>query len=526
MSDLLRHHVGHAIGRGPHALADLRLARKPAGKPDANVAILIGLDPRRRFHLRLGHHRPAAHRGVDFVAGTIEEAGVDEHDPVLHGMDARREIGRCPPLFIHHADLDRVPIERQQILHRIEQPIGEAAFRRPVHLRLDDVDRSRAAVAQFPQPAQIVKPDQAGHHCVENALRRFRSIAQQHRRRRHQMPDIADEQQRATGERHGGAIGRLIRPILGQPPRHVAAALRERLLEIAAHQAQPVAIRRHLVLGIHRRDRILQIDDRRQRRFEHHIGDPRRIAPPDRMAAIDHDLDMQPVVPEQQRRSTRADKLRRIAQRELATMPVGPRTRRQWHSIVEKRLGPRDHLRPALGVVTARPRLPRQRIGAIERVVQAPPARIGGVEHEPRVERRHHQLRPRHPRDLVIDVRRADRERRGLIDQIADLSQESRGQVRAGIGSIPVVDALLKIVALCKQRPVLGREPREYLGHARPETACLDPQWRQHLVLDEGRKRFGDGKAGTIDHKSSTFVVLPGEGSISRLRQLGRGLQP
>ena len=33
VADLLRQHVGHPVGRRPHALADLRLARQAAGRP-------------------------------------------------------------------------------------------------------------------------------------------------------------------------------------------------------------------------------------------------------------------------------------------------------------------------------------------------------------------------------------------------------------------------------------------------------------------------------------------------------------
>ena len=88
MADLLFHHVGHAIGRGPHALADLRLARKAVHQTDLNVALLIGGDPLARFHVALGHDRAGRHAGVHLVTGTIEKAGVDEEDALLHRVDA------------------------------------------------------------------------------------------------------------------------------------------------------------------------------------------------------------------------------------------------------------------------------------------------------------------------------------------------------------------------------------------------------------------------------------------------------
>src|SRR3546814_13773746 len=60
---------------------------------------------------------------------------------------------------------------------------------------------------------------------------------------------------------------------------------------------------RDLVLGIDRGDRILKVADRRDRRFEDQVGDAGGVVLADRMAAIDHDLDVQAVALEQQIRS-------------------------------------------------------------------------------------------------------------------------------------------------------------------------------------------------------------------------------
>ncbi len=51
-----------------------------------------------------------------------------------------------------------------------------------------------------------------------------------------------------------------------------AAALVERIVQRALHQAEPVAIRQHLVLGIDRGDGILQVLDGGDRGFQHHVG--------------------------------------------------------------------------------------------------------------------------------------------------------------------------------------------------------------------------------------------------------------
>ena len=75
-------HRRHLVGHGPHALADLRLAGQAAGEADIDVPVFIGRDPRRLLHVVLADHRAGFHRGVDLVAGAVEEAGVDEDDAV------------------------------------------------------------------------------------------------------------------------------------------------------------------------------------------------------------------------------------------------------------------------------------------------------------------------------------------------------------------------------------------------------------------------------------------------------------
>ncbi|PHK30346.1 hypothetical protein VF14_28135 [Nostoc linckia z18] len=96
---------------------------------------------------------------MDLVAGAVEEAGIDEDDAVLHRRDAGGEIGGGAALLVHHADLDGVAREPEQILDRVEQPVGEAHFLRPVHLGLHDIDGAGAAVADAAEPFQVVKRD-------------------------------------------------------------------------------------------------------------------------------------------------------------------------------------------------------------------------------------------------------------------------------------------------------------------------------------------------------------------------------
>src|SRR3546814_563341 len=107
----------------------------------------------------------------------------------------------------------------------------------------------------------------------------------------------------------------------------------------------------------------------------------------------------------------------------------------------------------ALRIIAAGLRRRRvERVGAVERVVKAAPARIGGVQSEARVERGHDQLRSGHRRDFEIDILRADAERRGFGDEIADFAQErltGGGVVRLSFPRlVPRVDLCLQILAL------------------------------------------------------------------------------
>jgi hypothetical protein len=139
---LLFEHRCHEVRHRPHALADLRAPGEAAGEADSDVVVFIRLEPRSRLHVALADHRPELHRRVDLVAGAVEEAGVDERQPVAHRVDHRREIDAGPPLLVHDSDLDAVAGEAEQILGAVEQPVGERRLLRPVHLRLDDVDRA------------------------------------------------------------------------------------------------------------------------------------------------------------------------------------------------------------------------------------------------------------------------------------------------------------------------------------------------------------------------------------------------
>ena len=72
---------------------------------------------------------------------------------------------------------------------------------------------------------------------------------------------------------------------------------------------------------------------------------------------------------------------------------VGMTAAGQRHGAVQKSLGPGNHARATHRVVAAGARGVTHRIGAIEGIVEAAPAGIGGIEGIARVQNWHHQLR-------------------------------------------------------------------------------------------------------------------------------------
>ena len=93
---------------------------------------------------------------------------------------------------------------------RREQLVGERDFLRPVHLRLDDVDRAGAAVAQrSPAPCRSCIAISDGDRGVEDPLRHLGLPSRPgHRVGDHVVADIAHQHQAAAGQGDGAAVGR------------------------------------------------------------------------------------------------------------------------------------------------------------------------------------------------------------------------------------------------------------------------------------------------------------------------------
>ena len=108
------------------------------------------------------------------------------------------------------------------------------------------------------------------------------------------MPDIADEHQAASRQSQP-----VINAVWFKRTGDGFATLVKAGDEIAAHQAKPVGISRDLVIGIDSRDRVFQIDDRRQCGFKDDIGDVQCIGRAHRMLRVGQDLNVQAMMLEQ-----------------------------------------------------------------------------------------------------------------------------------------------------------------------------------------------------------------------------------
>ena len=207
----------------------------------------------------------------------------------------------------------------------------------------------------------------------------------------------------------------------------------------------------------------------------------------------------------------------------------------QRRHIVQHLAGEGDDLSAAL-LVIAGPALARDRIRPVQRVVQAAPPGIGGVQRETRVRCRHHQLRPGDAGDLVIDEGGVDGKILALGQKIADLSQEAGvglGVHRAGgEGAVPGVNLGLERITHRQQGGIARAEIGEDGGILRPEVIGADAGAGQRLVGHEGREFIGHLQTTDLDHaRHHPFCLLRRElpvisatwkGALARRRRMAR----
>ena len=424
---------------------------------------------------------------MDLIAGAVQEAGVDEHHPVGGRLDAGLQVEGGAPLLVHDADLDRVLRQPEHVLDPAEQLAGERHLVGSVHLRLDDVDRAGPAVherAVAVAGLQAVHRDQAGEERVLDALEHLVAVGVHDRVVGHQVTDVADEQQAAPGQRQLTAVRCGVGAVLVEDAGELLVTFGDLFAEVAAVQAQPVAVTEHLVVGVDGGHRVLEILDRGDRGLQHDVLDARGVGGADGGVGIDEDLDVQAVVLQQHGPRGRAelagvaDELLRCAQSgrkpvaqidqkltvvNLEAGGFAPRAGCQRRGLIEESTCVCDDLVAADLVIAGAllgPVVLGDHVGAIQRVVQRTPSGVGGVEREPGVQNGHHQLGACRRGDLVVDTRGRDGEVVGLGQQITDVGEEllvSLGVERLDhMLAVVLVDLRLQVVTAGQQVLVLG----------------------------------------------------------------------
>lgn len=167
--------------------------------------------------------------------------------------------------------------------------------------------------------------------------------------------------------------------------------------------------------------------------------------------------------------------------------------------LIQERLGAGDD-GAAAGLIEAFAALGavgiRDRVCAVERVIQAAPAGVGRVQGVARVADGDDELGAGDAGDFRIDVAGLDREGGGLGQEVADFAQERLvcGLVGGGggVGLVPGVDLRLQRVAVGEEGAVAWGHVGDELGEAGPERVCGDAGAGQGLGFDEGVEGGGD----------------------------------
>ncbi len=446
---------------------------------------------------------------MDFVARAIEEAGVDEYDPVGRRGDGGLEVDAEAPFLVHHAHLDGVRRQAQQRFDASEQFGRECHFLGTVHLRLDDVDGTGARIELV---AQVVHGRQRGDGGVEDALGDVATFAIADRRRGHLVADIAHEQQGTAMQDVRLAIHADVVAVGIQAARERLAVLGDTGRQVALHEPEPVPVGHDLVVSVDRRDGVLEIHDGRYRRLHDDVADVRGVARADRIVRVEQDFEMQAVVMEDQRGGMGGlaamarqgagigqTGCRSAAERDFQDpvtdgvgRGVGVGTIGQRDGVVQELAREGDDARATYGVVTlaaGRAIILGNDVGAVQGVVKAAPARIGGIERIACVAHRHDKLRAGLSGDFAIDVGGRDRHLTGHLLQIADRVQEGAvcGRIGNGtrMGPVPSVKRFLDACARRQQIAVAGRQVMNDGRKAFPEGVGLHARAGYAFVVDE-----------------------------------------
>src|SRR5690554_1013465 len=413
VTDFLLQHVGHQVRHGPHAFTNLRLTRQASGQAHIDVPVFVGTDPLLAAHGGLAHHGAGFHGGMDFVTGTVEEAGVDEDNTLFGFGNTGFQVDRGTALFVHDAHFQGIARHAQHVFDAGEQLVGKSHFFRAVHLRFDDIHTAGTTVGAGGIAFQVVQGNQAGEQAIHDAFGQLVALFVQNRRVGHQVANVAHEQQRAAMQGYSVAIDASVFTVWVHGAGEGLVALGYALGQVAPHQAQPVAVDQGFVVRIHGSDRVFTVDNGGDGGFQNDVFDTSGIGLADRAVGVNLDVNVQAVVFQQYgcRRSgitSVANQLCIIAQAAVAaafhgdnqlavfdavagSISVG--ASRQRSSCIQEVATPGNYLVTANLVVAGgdfRTTFFADGIGTIQGVIQGTPAGIGRVQGKTCVGYRNH----------------------------------------------------------------------------------------------------------------------------------------
>ncbi|MCY1517274.1 hypothetical protein D9M68_519470 [compost metagenome] len=142
-------------------------------------------------------------------------------------------------------------------------------------------------------------------------------------------------------------------------------------------------------------------------------------------------------------------------------------------------------------------------VGAVERIVERTPARVGGVQGETCVHHRHDQLRAGHGGDFFVDILGGGLEVGRFRQQVADLLEErlvGHGIMGlAGARLVPGVDLGLQFIAFGEEGFVLRSQVIDDGFHTGPERVGGNAGSGDGFVVHEVEQDSGDLKATDLN---------------------------
>ena len=189
---------------------------------------------------------------------------------------------------------------------------------------------------------------------------------------------------------------------------------------------------------------------------------------------------------------------------------------------IEALAGERHHLPAAQGIVVLAPGRSAglcNGVGAVERIIEAAPAGIGGVEGIAGIGRRNDELRSSNACDLGINMGCLDLERLTFRDEIADLLEKilvSLGLER--VFAMPGVDFFLELVAAGEQLAIARRKIVDDVACGLPETFRID--------TGAGKRLAGDKMLEFASDLQPCNLRVPAQGGILLSIPLGKPYAP